>query len=78
MFEELGNLKQTIPEIQSYQFGSNDSSNINNKNFKYCFIMTFKNKADRYTYQNHPAHQNFILNHIKPIMSDFIVFDFEA
>lgn len=77
IFCDLGKLQKDIPQIASYHFGSNDSSNINNKNFEHCFIMSFANKEDRYIYQNHPTHQAFISHQLKPILNNFIVFDFE-
>ena len=77
VFCDLGELQNEIPQIASYHFGQNDSTNINNKNFEYCFIMGFTSKTNRYIYQNHSAHQAFISKRLKSIIKDFVVFDFD-
>lgn len=77
LFQKLGALGKVIPQIGDYYYGRNDASNLYNKDYDYAFVMTFDSKKERYEYQNHPAHQNFIKSVLEPVIEDAIVFDME-
>jgi hypothetical protein len=74
---ELGLLMRVIPQIKSYRFGCNDSDNSYNQTWPYAFVMDFLTKEDRYIYQQHPAHLDFIETFLNPIIADALVFDME-
>ena len=52
-------LKGKIPEIISYEWGTNVSPEKHDKGFTHGFILTFKSDKDRDTYLVHPAHKKF-------------------
>ena len=71
----LKNLQNDIPEIQSFEWGDNNSPEGLNKGLTFCFIMTFKNEADRDIYLPHPAHVAFGKQH-GGIIEDVFVIDY--
>lgn len=52
-------LQGKIPQIQSYEWGLNNSPENLNKDFTHCFLLTFKSEEDRAVYLPHPDHQAF-------------------
>lgn len=70
-------LKTKIPQIVSFEMGTNMSPEKLNKGFTHCFILTFKNAADRDTYLVHPDHKAFG-QIVGPVMSDVFVIDIVA
>lgn len=77
LLNELGQLREVIPQIKAYCYGKNDRHNRHNKEYQYAFVMTFSTREDRYIYQNHPAHIALVENRVSPVVSDAIVFDLE-
>lgn len=77
LLAELGALTRVIPQIKSYRFGHNDADNPHNQTWPYAFVMDFLSKEDRYIYQQHPAHLDFIETRLNPIIADALVFDME-
>lgn len=68
-------LKKQIPEIQSFEWGTNNSPEHLNKGLTHCFLLTFKSEEDRAKYLPHPAHKAFGAK-LGPIMDDVMVIDF--
>jgi len=67
-------LKDVIPQIQKFEGGADLSVEGLDKGFTHCFILTFKNEADRDIYLPHPAHIKLAEKN-KPLMKDLIVLD---
>jgi hypothetical protein len=57
--EAFRGLKAKIPQIASFEWGTNVSKENHDKGFTHCFIVTFKSEQDRDTYIAHPDHQAF-------------------
>lgn len=53
-------LPAAIPGILAYEWGTNVSPEGLNDGFTHCFTLSFASAADRDTYLNHPAHQQFV------------------
>lgn len=68
-------LQQKIPQIQSFEWGLNNSPENLNKGFTHCFILSFKNEADRAVYLPHPAHKAFG-SLLGSSLKDVLVIDF--
>ena len=68
-------LKQKIPEIVHFEWGTNVSKEKHDKGFTHCFILTFKNEKDRDTYIGHPEHKAFG-KIVGPVLDDVFVIDF--
>ena len=68
-------LKSNIAAVESMEAGTNVSPEGLNKGFTHCWIVSFKNAADRDTYLKHDAHTAFV-GILKPIMEDALVVDF--
>lgn len=71
-FSELPAL---IEDIQSLEWGTNNSTEGLDKGFTHCFIVSFKNPEARKKYLPHPDHQKFV-SLLKPILDDVFVIDF--
>ena len=70
-------LQKKIPQIVSYEWGTNNSPEGLNKDFTHIFIVTFKNEKAREVYLPHPDHKAFV-SVLKPILDDVFVVDFWA
>lgn len=70
-------LKAKIPEIASFEFGTNNSPEGLNDGFTHCFLVTFKSEKDRDTYLPHPAHKAFV-DVLKPHLDKVMVIDYWA
>ena len=70
-------LKSTIPEIASFEYGTNNSPEGLNDGFTHCFLVTFKNEKDREAYLPHPAHNAFV-ELLKPHLDKAMVIDYWA
>ena len=57
---DFGKLKDAIPGIAAYEWGSNVSPEGLNDGFTHCFTLTFATAADRDAYLVHAAHQDFV------------------
>ena len=68
-------LKVKIPQVIGLQWGTNISKENHDKGFTHCFIVTFKNEADRDVYIDHPAHKAFV-KMLQPVLEDALVLDF--
>jgi hypothetical protein len=70
-------LKKKIPQIKSYEWGTNVSPEKHAKGFTHGFILRFKSEADRNTYLEHPEHKAFGAS-LGPVLEDVFVIDFWA
>ena len=68
-------LKKKIPQINSYEWGLNNSPEKHNKGMTHGFILGFKSEADRDIYLNHADHKAFGAL-LGPILDDVFVIDF--
>lgn len=57
--EAFSALPSKIPQIISYEWGTNNSPEGLNKGLTHCFFLTFKSEEDRATYLPHPDHKAF-------------------
>jgi hypothetical protein len=70
-------LKSKIPQIASFEFGTNNSPEGLNDGFTHCFLVTFKSEKDRDVYLPHPAHKAFV-ELLKPHLEKAMVIDYWA
>jgi hypothetical protein len=73
-FRALGS---KIPEIASFEYGTNNSPEGLNDGFTHCFLVTFKSEKDRDAYLPHPAHKAFV-ELLKPHLDKAMVIDYWA
>nr|WP_228713996.1 Dabb family protein [Arundinibacter roseus] len=52
-------LPSKIKEINSLEWGTNNSPENLNQGFTHCFFVTFKSEEDRAVYLPHPDHKAF-------------------
>ena len=63
-------LPDKISEIQSFEWGINNSPEGLNQGLTHAFLLTFKSEADRDAYLIHPDHQVFgkmVGNHLDKV-----------
>ena len=72
---EFAALKGKIDVIQSLEWGTDISPEGLGKGYTHCWLVTFKNAADRDAYLIHPAHKAFV-EILKPVLDDALVVDF--
>lgn len=72
---DFTNIKGKIPEIISFEWGLNNSTEGHSKGFTHGFILTFKDETSRDTYLNHPEHL-LLVERVKPLIEDLFVIDF--
>jgi quinol monooxygenase YgiN len=73
----LARLKESVPGIVNFSSGKNHSPEGLDQGFTHGFIATFKDKAARDTYLDHPAHVQF-KNAALPFVANVVVVDFDA
>lgn len=76
-FEDLLDLSETIPGIDDYISGVNNSPEGKNLGMTHGFIMTFADAAARDAYVVHPEHEGFKTKSLG-IVENIAVFDFEV
>jgi hypothetical protein len=57
---DFGKLKERIPGITAYEWGTNVSPEGLNQGFTHCFTLSFASEEDRNGYLLHAAHQAFV------------------
>jgi hypothetical protein len=72
--DEFAGLQKSIKEIVELEAGTDVSPEGLSKGFKHCWIVTFRNEADRDIYLKHPAHVEFV-KLLKPVLADVMVVD---
>jgi cellobiose-specific phosphotransferase system component IIB len=70
-------LKKKVTEIQSYEWGINNSPENKNRGCTHGFILTFNSEKDRDAYLIHPQHKEFG-KLVGPLLDDVFVIDFWA
>lgn len=70
-------LPAKIKEIQSFEGGTDVSSEGLSKGFTHMWVLTFANKQALKTYIDHPDHVAFV-SLLKPSLEDAFVFDFHT
>lgn len=70
-------LKGKIPQIVSYEWGTNISPEKLDKGFTHGFILAFKSEKDRDLYLVHPDHKKFG-ELVGGVLADVFVIDFWA
>jgi hypothetical protein len=74
-------LSAEIPEILSYSWGYNNSTEGLSKGFQAGFEMLLSDEAARQRYLEHPAHVAFATTKLIPLLADgrnsIVVFDFD-
>ncbi len=70
-------LKGKIPQIVSFEWGTNNSPEKLDKGFTHGFILTFKSEKDRDAYLVHPDHKKFG-ELVGGVLADVFVIDFWA
>lgn len=70
-------LPSQIPQIASFEFGTNNSPEGLADGFTHCFLVTFKSEADREVYLPHPKHKAFV-DVLKPHLDKVLVVDYWA
>jgi len=68
-------LKDKVPGIEAFKWGTNVSKEQRNKGFTHCFLLTFKSEKDRDAYLEHPEHKAFG-SLVGPVVDDVFVIDF--
>lgn len=68
-------LQDKIPQIHSYEWGTNNSPENLNKGFTHCVIITFLSEEDRDIYLPHPDHKAFG-DFLGSDVADVLVVDF--
>ena len=67
-----------LPFVLAFEWGRNSSPEGLDRGFTHCFIVTFRDEADRDAYLPHPAHQAFCREHLEPNLESVCVVDFRA
>jgi hypothetical protein len=68
-------LQDKIPQIKSYEWGTNNSPEGLDKGFTHCFFLTFNSEEDRAIYLPHPDHKAFG-GLLGPYLEDVLVLDY--
>jgi len=71
-------LASKLPFVAGFEWGRNSSPEKLNRGFTHCFIVTFKNAADRDVYLPHPDHQAFCRAYLDPNLEEVCVVDFRT
>ena len=57
---EFAALRDHIPQIAAFEYGTNMSPEGLDLGYTHCFIVTFNTVADRDAYLPHPAHKKYV------------------
>lgn len=68
-------LPAKIPEIHSFEWGTNNSPEGLDKGLTHCFFVTFATEKAREIYLPHPAHKEFV-DLVGPYVEDVTVVDY--
>jgi hypothetical protein len=58
--DDFGKLKDRIPGVASFEWGTNVSPEGLSQGYTHCFTLTFASEEDRNGYLLHAAHQAFV------------------
>ena len=74
---EFATLPKKIPQIVSFEWGTNNSPEGLADGFTHCFLITFRSEKDRDDYLPHVAHKAFV-DVVKPHLDKVLVVDYWA
>jgi len=77
LLEELLDMTETVPGIEDYVSGANNSPEGLDQGYTHGFVMTFENAAARDAYLAHPEQQR-VKGLITPHLESLIALDFEV
>jgi hypothetical protein len=75
--EKFRTLKDRIPNILAFEWGTDVSPEKKSEGFTHCFFVTFPDAAARDAYLPHPAHQEFVAV-LRPHLDKVLVVDYVA
>lgn len=75
--KDFAALKGKVPQIATFEWGTNISPENLNKGFKHAFVLTFKTVEDRDAYLVHPEHKAFAKS-LGGLIDDVFVIDYQA
>jgi len=73
--EAFSALPSKIPQIASYEWGTNNSPEGLDKGYTHIFFLTFNSEEDRAVYLPHPDHKAFG-DVLRPHLEDVLVLDY--
>ena len=73
--KDFAALKGKIDLVQSLDWGTDISPEKLSDGFTHCWVLTFKNEADRDAYVGHPEHKAFVAT-LKDVLEKPFVVDF--
>lgn len=69
-------LAESIPVVQDFEWGINDSPEDFHQGFTHCYLLTFNSEEDRdNVYTPHPEHQAFVKS-LQPYLEKVFVVDY--
>jgi hypothetical protein len=74
----FGELAAKLPFVIGFEWGRNSSPEKLDRGFTHCFIVSFREEADRDAYLPHPDHQAFCRQYLDPNLEEVCVVDFRA
>lgn len=77
VIDEFRGLPVKIPEIASFEYGTDNSPEGLADGFTHCFLLTFKSEKDREVYLPHEAHKAFG-DKLRPHLEKVLVVDYWA
>lgn len=75
--EAFRDLKNKIPTIKEFEWGTNNSPEGLDQGFTHCFVATFSSEKDRDDYLPHPEHKEFV-KILGPVLDKVFVVDYWA
>lgn len=74
--QAFNTLADSIPVVQDFEWGLNDSPEDLHQGFTHCYLLTFASEADRDSvYAPHPLHQAFVAS-LQPHLEKAFVVDY--
>lgn len=77
ILKEFSALPKKIPQIVSFEWGTNNSPEGLADGFTHCFFISFASEKDRDAYLPHEAHSAFV-DIVKPHLDKVLVVDYWA
>lgn len=77
VIDDFRGLRDKIPEIASFEYGTDNSPEGLADGFTHCFLLTFKSVKDREVYLPHEAHKAFG-EKLRPHLEKVLVVDYWA
>lgn len=77
VFDQLLELTETVPGIEDYVAGANNSPESLNQGYTHGFVMTFTDSAARDAYLPHAEHER-VKAAVLPFVESVLVLDFDV